>query len=61
MRAFVIALVFAAAQAMPAIDDGFSGSVVGVVKDCSDGNVALCLKVISDVICDCDPESYWFL
>ncbi|KAJ0170875.1 hypothetical protein K1T71_013647 [Dendrolimus kikuchii] len=44
MRAVVIALLFVAARAMPAIDDGLSGSVVGVVKDCSEGNVALCLK-----------------
>lgn len=51
MRGYVLALVLVAvAQAMPAIDKeandpGLVGSVLGVVKECSEGDVSLCLKV----------------
>lgn len=45
---FVLFLV-AAAQGMPALDSdkdpGLVSSVLGVVKECVDGDVSLCLKV----------------
>ncbi|CAK1594299.1 unnamed protein product [Parnassius mnemosyne] len=50
MRGYVIALfLVATARAMPALDQdvkdqGLMGSVMGVVKECVDGDVSLCLK-----------------
>lgn len=51
MRGYVLALfLIATARAMPALDKeandpGLMGSVLGVVKECSEGDVSLCLKV----------------
>lgn len=56
MRVFVVALLcVAASQAMPALetetnDPGLVGSVIGVVKDCVEGDVSLCLKVIISAV-----------
>ncbi|CAH0401545.1 unnamed protein product [Chilo suppressalis] len=50
MRRYVVALfLLAAARAMPAVDKdandpGLVGSVIGVVKECVDVDVSLCLK-----------------
>ncbi|XP_048486426.1 uncharacterized protein LOC105391598 [Plutella xylostella] len=50
MRQFVIALFcVAAARGMPALDNevndpGLVGSVIGVVKECVEGDISLCLK-----------------
>ncbi|CAH2059508.1 unnamed protein product, partial [Iphiclides podalirius] len=50
MRGYVLALfVVAAARAMPALDQdvkeqGLMGTVLGVVKECSEADVSLCLK-----------------
>ncbi|XP_059050520.1 uncharacterized protein LOC131845474 [Achroia grisella] len=49
MIRYAIVLFLACAQAMPAIDKeandpGLVGSVLGVVKECVDGDVSLCLK-----------------
>lgn len=55
MRRYVLALVLvAAARAMPALDNevndpGLVGSVIGVVKECVEGDISLCLKVNSEV------------
>lgn len=51
MRFYVVVLIFVAAvQAMPAeqesADSGIGGSVLGIVKDCVDDDVYLCLKVV---------------
>lgn len=51
MRRYILALVLVAvARAMPALenevnDPGLVGSVIGVVKECSEGDISLCLKV----------------
>lgn len=51
MRFYGLVLVLiAGARAMPALDKeandpGLVGSVIGVVKECVDGDVSLCLKV----------------
>lgn len=50
MRTIAFALLFVAVYGMPAIDKdandpGLVGSVIGVVKDCVEGDVSLCLKV----------------
>ncbi|XP_049880852.1 uncharacterized protein LOC126377199 [Pectinophora gossypiella] len=50
MKSCVLALLLvASARAMPALDKdsndpGLVGSVIGVVKECSEGDVSLCLK-----------------
>lgn len=50
MRRYVLALLLVAtARAMPALekdgDPGLMSSVLGVVKECVEGDVSLCLKV----------------
>lgn len=48
MRATFVLFLVAAAQGMPALekdnDPGLVTSVIGVVKECADGDVSLCLK-----------------
>lgn len=57
MRATFVLFLVAAAQGMPALekdnDPGLVTSVIGVVKECADGDVSLCLKVCpGSVLCD---------
>lgn len=50
IRYIAVLFLLVAAQAMPALDKepneiGVFGSILGVVKECVDGDTSLCIKV----------------
>lgn len=57
MKAILLALVcLGVTAAKPTGDEDVVGSVIGVVKNCAEEDVSLCLKV-----CDCEVLKQWIL